>query len=235
MIESLERRRLFAVTVTEGAPGFFEVTGDGADDVVTIFIDQSAGTVRVNGDTYPNALFVNVYGNGGNDQISVSGTGGTPIGVAVQGGDGDDVLSLNGVNGAAWGGAGNDRIDVASSFRAQAYGDDGIDHIVLSGACAQADVRGGNDDDTIDAQACTVPVVLYGDAGRDRLYGSPLGDILDGGPGRDYLFGRDGDDMFYARDGDLDYVIGGGGTDTCQTDDVEMKIFDVEVVVPPPR
>ena len=176
MIELLETRRLLAFTVTQGSPGFYEVTCDAADDVVTISVDQGGHSISVNGVIYGNASFVTIYGNGGNDQISVSATGAGSIGVSIQGADGDDV---------------------------------------------------------IDAQAATVPVVLYGEGGRDRLYGSPFDDILDGGTGRDYLFGRDGDDMFYTRDGDLDYVIGGNGTDTCQCDAAEMNISGVEVVLMP--
>ena len=88
-------------------------------------------------------------------------------------------------------------------------------------------------DDVIDAQGSTVPVVLYGDDGRDRLYGSPKADILDGGAGRDILFGRDGDDQFYSRDGELDYIVGGGGIDTCLADVSEMNISGVEVILTP--
>ena len=233
LVETLESRTLFAIGVSEGAPGFFEVTGDSADDAVSIFVDQSARTLSVNGVVYGNAAFVTVYGNGGNDQVSVSGTGGGRIGASISGGEGDDVLSLGSVDGAIWGGPGNDRIDLESVFRGQAYGEGGNDHIVVSGLCTDADVRGGEGDDTIDAQGSSVAVVLYGDNGRDRLYGSPLADILDGGPGRDYLFGRDGDDQFYTRDDDLDYVIGGGGIDTCYCDATEMNISGVEVVIKP--
>ena len=233
MIELLETRRLLAFTVTQGSPGFYEVTCDAADDVVTISVDQGGHSISVNGVIYGNASFVTIYGNGGNDQISVSATGAGSIGVSIQGGDGDDVLALSAIGGAAWGGPGGDRIDLTDSPRAQAYGEDGVDHIVVTGACPDGDLRGGEGDDVIDAQAATVPVVLYGEGGRDRLYGSPLDDILDGGTGRDYLFGRDGDDMFYTRDGDLDYVIGGNGTDTCQCDAAEMNISGVEVVLMP--
>jgi Ca2+-binding RTX toxin-like protein len=232
VIESLESRRLFAVTLSQGAPGFYEVTGDDADDAITIVVNQPARTVTVNGVDYSRASFVNVYGNGGNDTISISGSPGV-IGVSVHGNDGDDVIALTGIGGAAWGGAGNDRIDLENSFRGQAYGEAGNDQIVVSGACPGADLRGGDGDDVIDAQGSTVAVVLFGDDGRDRLYGSPLGDILDGGAGRDILFGRDGDDQFYSRDGELDYVVGGGGIDTCQSDTAELNISGVEVILTP--
>src|SRR5687768_7772070 len=44
VIEPLEPRRLFAIEVSEGFPGFYEVTGDGADDVIAVVVDQSART-----------------------------------------------------------------------------------------------------------------------------------------------------------------------------------------------
>jgi Ca2+-binding RTX toxin-like protein len=232
VIERLEIRRLFAVNVAQGFPGFYEVTGDDADDSITITVDQTARSITVNNVTYARASFVNVYGYGGNDSISVSGSNGV-IGVAIRGGDGDDVLSLAGVSGGVWGGAGSDRIDLESSFRGQAYGEEGNDHIVVTGLCPGADLRGGDGDDVIDAQGSTVAVVLFGDDGRDRLYGSPKADILDGGAGRDYLFGREGDDQFYTRDGELDYVVGGGGDDTCQADVSEMMISGVKVILTP--
>jgi hypothetical protein len=232
VIETLETRRHFAVSVTQGAPGFYEVTGDDADDAITIVVNQPTRTITVNGTAFSRVSFVNVYGNGGGDTINISGGTGI-IGVAVRGGDGDDVIALTGVGGAAWGGAGNDRIDLENCVRGQAYGEAGNDHIVVVGACPGADLRGGDGDDVIDAQGSTVAVVLYGDDGRDRLYGSPLADILDGGPGRDYLLGRDGDDQFYAQDGELDYIVGGGGNDTCLADASEMNISGVEVILTP--
>lgn len=231
-IERLENRRLFAVEVTQGFPGFYEVTGDDSDDAITIAVDQTARTITVNGVSYGHASFVNVYGYGGNDVVNVSGNAGV-IGVAVRAGDGDDVVTLAGVNGGVWGGAGSDRIDLEGVPRGQAYGEGDDDHIVVSGTCPGADLRGGAGDDVIDAQGSTVPVVLYGDDGRDRLYGSPKADILDGGAGRDILFGRDGDDQFYSRDGELDYIVGGGGIDTCLADVSEMNISGVEVILTP--
>ena len=234
MIEVLETRRLFAVVVTEGFPGFYEATGDAADDVVGVVVDQAARTITVNGVVYGHASFLNVYGLGGNDTINVASVGGAvPVGVGVRGGDGADAVTLSNVGGGVWGGSGNDRIELNDSFRAQAYGEDGNDMIVLRGDCADADVRGGGGNDTLNGQESTVPVVLFGDAGWDRLYGSPLADILDGGAGRDYLFGRDGNDQFYARDGDLDYVIGGNGIDTVISDASEMNTSGVEVILPP--
>ena len=233
MIELLEKRRLFTVVVTEGFPGFYEATGDAADDFVTVLVDQNARTLTINGVAYGHASFLNVVGGGGNDVVSISGGGPGPIGLAVRAGEGDDVVTLDGVDGAVFGGIGNDRIELNDSFRGQAYGEDGNDQIILRGASAGADVRGGEGNDTLNAQESTVPVVLYGDGGWDRLYGSPLGDVLDGGPGRDYLFGRDGDDQFYTRDGDPDYVIGGNGIDTLLGDGTEMNISAVEVIIPP--
>ena len=231
-IESLEPRRLFAVVVSQGFPGFYEVTGDDADDVIAISIDQAARTFTLDGVVYGGVNAVNVYGNGGNDTITINGANGrAPIGASVLAGDGDDVVTVNNVGTAVWGGAGDDRLEFTDSYRAEAYGEDGMDSITLKGSCLDAEVRGGPGNDTIVASASTVPVFLFGEAGWDRLYGSPLGDIIDGGPDRDMMFGNAGDDQFYARDGALDWIVGGDGVDTAITDDAEMSTSGTEFLI----
>ena len=231
-IETFESRRLFAVVVSQGFPGFYEVTGDAADDVITISIDQAARTFSLDGVVYGGVSAVNVYGNGGNDTVSIDGINGVaPIGASVLGGDGNDTITINNVGTAVWGGFGDDRLEFNDSYRAEAYGEDGLDQITLKGACLDAEVHGGPGNDTIVATGSTVPVFLYGDDGWDRLYGSPFGDVLDGGLDRDMMFGNGGNDQFYARDGSLDWIVGGDGIDTAVTDENEMTISGTEVVL----
>ena len=231
MIERLERRALFALAVTEGFPGFYEVTGDGADDTVAIDIDQANNLFTMNGQVYGGASFVLVNVGAGNDTVHVVSFGVGFIGVSVIGEDGNDVITISGVGGAAWGGLGDDRIELTGSFRGEAYGEDGADHITLKGICTDAEVHGGAGNDTIVASESGVPLVLYGDAGMDRLYGSPFGDVLDGGLDRDLMFGNGGDDQLYARDGALDWVIGGEGNDTTVCDLDEMSTSGTEIVL----
>jgi Ca2+-binding RTX toxin-like protein len=233
VIELLENRKLFAVSVAEGFPGFFEITGEEVDDVIVISIDQGARVFTVNGESYGggNASYVTVYALGGNDSVTVSGSGGGPVGASVLAGDGDDTVTLDNVSGAAWGGAGDDQLDFTDSFRAEAYGEDGKDHVTLRGACVSARVHGGEGNDMLLGSTCTAPVFFFGEAGNDRLYGSPYGDVLDGGTGRDTMFGLAGDDQFYARDGDTDWILGGDGNDTAICDDVETTTAGTEFLI----
>jgi Ca2+-binding RTX toxin-like protein len=230
VIELLESRRLFAVSVSEGFPGFFEVTGEDVDDVIVVSINQSARTFTVDGKTYGGgkASYITIYALGGNDTVTVSGTGDGPVGASVLGGDGDDTITLDNVSGAAWGGAGNDQLDFSDSYRAEAYGEDGNDHVTLRGACVDARVHGGDGNDLLLGSACTAPVFFFGEAGNDRLFGSPYGDIIDGGAGRDIMSGLAGDDQFYARDGEPDWILGGDGNDTAICDDVETSTAGTE-------
>jgi hypothetical protein len=62
VIEALENRRLFAVGVSQGFPGFYEVEGDDAADEITVVVDQAARTVTVNGVA---------YGGAGSDRIDL--------------------------------------------------------------------------------------------------------------------------------------------------------------------
>ena len=231
MIELLEARRLMAVVVTEGLPGFYEITGDAADNVVAISVDKSARTFTLGGVVYGGVAYINVYGNGGNDSITLVGSGSGPVAASLKGGAGNDLLVLDHVDGAIWGGDGDDQMYFTDSFRAQAYGEVGNDHIVINGACVDAEIRGGDGEDTLDATGSSVGVFLYGEGNRDRLFGSPLDDLLDGGPGRDFFFGRGGDDMFYARDGEPDYLIGGPGNDTAICDAFEMNTSSTEFLI----
>ena len=230
MIELLESRRMFAVSVVEGFPGFFEITGEDVDDVILISIDQAARTFTVDGATYGagKASYLTIYALAGNDTVNVSGSGTGPIGASVLAGDGDDSVMLDNVSGAAWGGAGNDVLDFSESFRAEAYGEDGNDRVILRGACIDSRVHGGDGNDMLLGSACTAPVFLFGESGNDRLYGSAYGDILDGGAGRDTMFGLGGDDQLYARDGETDWVLGGDGTDTAICDEGETSTGGTE-------
>src|SRR5690349_10896854 len=70
-LESLESRRFFSVTVSEGYPGFFEVAGDEADDQISISVSQSDESFTLDGVTYTQVSYISVHGGGGNDTISV--------------------------------------------------------------------------------------------------------------------------------------------------------------------
>lgn len=194
VLEALENRRLFTVSVTEGFPGFFEVNGDAGADVIDVQVNQSDQTIVVAGvGSFENVQHITVHGYGGDDTISVTNTNGAGyIGAAVLAGEGDDSVTMD-LDGGVWGGAGNDIIRLTDSFRAEAYGEAGDDSIFIRGGCADAEIRGGDGNDVIDCTSSTVIVIAYGDAGNDTLYGSKFADQLYGGTGTDVLYSGPGD------------------------------------------
>jgi Ca2+-binding RTX toxin-like protein len=68
---------------------------------------------------------------------------------------------------------------------------------------------------------------LSGLAGNDRLIGDARGDVITGGPGRDRLRGAQGPDRIRARDGRRDRVNGGAGKDRAGVDSKDV-VRDVE-------
>jgi hypothetical protein len=72
-------------------------------------------------------------------------------------------------------------------------------------------VDGGDGNDVIDASEMSVPVVLFGGAGDDKLTGGSSHDVLVGGAGSDQLDGGDGNDV----------MVGGAGRD-----DLDSKYGD---------
>ena len=226
--ESLESRRLFT-SVFEGMPGFFEVTGTPGDDSIVIAIDQAAETFTLDGVTYSGVLNIFVNADAGNDTVSVGSTGTGTVAASIRGGEGRDQLTLH-TAGAVWGDGDNDTITLRNSFRGEAYGGGGDDHISLAGACIDAQVRGDDGADVIWALDNLYGVVLFGGSGNDRLYGSRFNDALFDGPGSDFVFGLEGHDEFDSRDGELDWIMGGDGSDVLWGDAREGGVNGVETI-----
>src|SRR5689334_22756843 len=76
-LENLEPRRLFAVTVTEGDSGFYEVSSDAESDVIAISVNQQDHTFTLDGNTYTDVAYIQVDGNEGDDTISVTSVDGS--------------------------------------------------------------------------------------------------------------------------------------------------------------
>lgn len=232
LVERLETRRLFA-TVTQGFPGFYEVTGTESADIISISVDQSANTFRLDGVTYGGASYVTIYGLGGNDTLAVFGAGGGSIGSSIVAGEGDDDVTLSGLGGAVWGGNGADIIRVTDSFRADVQGEGGNDHLILKGSSPDLVARGGDGNDTLNALESLTRVVLFGDAGDDRIYGGRGDDLLYAGAGANFLSGGPGHDEFNTQNGQADDVLGGDGYDTLYGDITEDQVSAVENIVTP--
>ena len=201
-IESLESRRLFSVTVTEGYPGFYEVWGDDSANVIDISVSMQNETFTLNGVTYSNVAYIWVYGFGGDDVITVTSVDGWGyIGASISGHDGNDQISLN-FDGGIWGGEGDDVLYMSDSFHGEAYGGGGNDQMYISGDCYGAEIRGGDGNDLIDCSGNNCPVTVRGGAGDDTLIGSNYNDVLYGDQGSDRLIGGGGNDYFYSDEDD---------------------------------
>src|SRR5436190_24017636 len=101
-IESLEYRRLLAVTASfNPATGILTVNGDALANTITVS-RNAAGTVLVNGGavavqggtpTVTNTALIQVFGLGGNDVITMNEANGALPHANLFGGDGNDVVT----------------------------------------------------------------------------------------------------------------------------------------------
>jgi Ca2+-binding RTX toxin-like protein len=177
--------------------GLLSVTGDNADDAITVTRD-AAGQIVINGNgeaipvpgdppTLVNTREIDVFGGNGNDTISLDNVV-PPAGQALPtahlfGGNGNDTLI---------GGAGDDILD----------GGNGKD--TLNGGAGNDTLNGGNGND-----------ILNGGAGNDTLNGGNGNDMAVGGTGADTAFLGAGNDTFIWNQGDgSDTVEGQAGFDT---------------------
>src|SRR3954471_564060 len=138
-IDKLENRRLFAVTASfSPAAGLLTVFGDALNNNITVSRD-AAGKILVNGGavsviggtpTVANTALVQVFGQGGNDTISLSEVNGALPRANLFGGAGNDVLTGGSGNDQLFGQAGND-ILLGKGGTDLLFGGDGSD--VLTG------------------------------------------------------------------------------------------------------
>jgi hypothetical protein len=225
-IESLEPRKLFAVTWTQGFPNFWE--GQGTDAVENVVIVANGSNVTVDGVSFGNASAFTIHMGGGNDSVEVYGSNGPHCSVSALGDAGRDLLVSNNISAGFWGGTQNDTIELNNSFRGEAYGEDGNDSIKITGGSVDARVHGGAGDDVLDGTGAGCPVFFFGEDGNDTLKGSNYGDILDVGSGTagigNTVLAGGGDDQIYCRNGIADKIDGGAGTDTaiCDVNEASM-------------
>jgi hypothetical protein len=165
--------------------------------------------------TFIGVYEIQVFANGGSDQIVVSGK--IPVNFVLNGGEGndyiaggiyDDILRGDGGNDRLLGGNGDDLLE-GGDGNDRLSGGNGND--MLYGGAGRDQIYGDNGDDQ-----------LFGDEGNDRLVGGNGSDLLRGGDGNDQLDGGndadvldggDGSDKLYGRNG-ADVLIGGLGFDT---------------------
>jgi len=231
LIETLEGRRLYDGTVSETAPGYFQIDGDDNANTITVSVDQSVQTFTVDGTTYSDVSFVYIVGNGGDDTITVTTVGEAGmVAASVDAGDGNDTVKLS-MDGGAWGGAGNDVIYLSNSYRGEAHGGAGDDQMYVTGACINPQLYGDEGADRIDGSQSQYGIDASGGDGNDSLTGSSFNDTLFGDGGRDVILAGAGNDSIFADDDCSDQILGGAGNDTLYTGGATDWVISVEHIV----
>jgi Ca2+-binding RTX toxin-like protein len=178
--ELLDERILPAVTATfSSGTGILSVVGDAQDNTIVVSRD-AAGQILVNGGavviqggaaTVANTTLVQVFGQEGNDQISLDEANGPLPAAILFGGDGNDTLTGGSGNDQLFGDAGDDTL-LGKGGNDQLFGGDGNDILT-----------GGTGDD-----------LVFGQGGNDRMIWNP-------GEGTDLNEGGDGIDTVEVNGG----------------------------------
>src|SRR6266536_1298471 len=152
--------------------GLLSVFGDGLDNNITIN-RNAAGNILINGGavaiqggtaTVANTRLIQVFGQGGNDTITLDEANGALPRAQLFGGAGNDVLTGGSGADLLFGGAGNDTL----------LGKGGADQ--LFGGAGNDVLTGGDGDDQV-----------FGEGGNDRMIWNPGddSDLFEGGDGVD--------------------------------------------------
>src|SRR6266516_4459894 len=152
--------------------GLLSVFGDNLDDTIVMSRD-AAGQILVNGGNIPitggtptvaSTALIQVFGQGGNDTITLDESNGALPAAQLFGGAGNDVLTGRSGADLLFGGAGNDTL----------LGKGGVDQ--LFGGAGNDVLTGGDGDDQV-----------FGQGGNDRMIWNPGddSDLFEGGDGVD--------------------------------------------------
>jgi Ca2+-binding RTX toxin-like protein len=169
-----------------------------------------------------------VYGQGGDDDVSAGGEGGQ----VADGGAGDDTVRCCGFagGGTALGGSGDDLLRYATALGGSisidaGTGDDSV-AAQPAGNASSATATGGTGDDIIvidgNPPSSGTPhgYAVSGDDGDDTLVGGPQADTIDAGAGRDFVD---------VRGGGADTVTCGAGRDIVRHDATDTIDADCEI------
>jgi len=172
-IESLEGRTLFAVVASfTPASGLLTVFGDSLNNAITVS-RNAAGTILVNGGavavaggtpTVANTSQIQIFGQAGNDTLTLNEASGALPRANLFGGIGNDVLTGGSGADMLFGQSGNDTL----------LGKGGVD--ALFGGSENDTLTGGDADDQ-----------AFGESGNDRMIWNPGDDtdLNEGGAGTD--------------------------------------------------
>src|SRR6266516_7553816 len=152
--------------------GLLSVFGDNLDDTIVMSRD-AAGQILVNGGNIPitggtptvaSTALIQVFGQGGNDTITLDESNGALPAAQLFGGAGNDVLTGRSGADLLFGGAGNDTL----------LGKGGVDQLL--GRAGNDVLTGGDGDDQV-----------FGQGGNDRMIWNPGddSDLFEGGDGVD--------------------------------------------------
>jgi Ca2+-binding RTX toxin-like protein len=165
--------------------GTLSVFGDNLDNTITESRD-AAGKILINGGavaitggtpTVANTAISQIFGQGGNDTITLNESNGALPAAQIFGGAGNDVITGGSGNDLLFGQAGNDTL----------LGKGGSDQ--LFGGAGNDTLTGGDGDDQ-----------MFGEAGDDRMIWNPGddSDLMEGGAGNDTaeVNGGNGEEQF---------------------------------------
>ncbi len=170
----------------------------------------NSGTDVINGGDFPDILF------GNDDADVIHGDDGQDL---IFGNDGDDCLYGDSHADLIFGNNGNDCIHGGGSGDLL-FGNDGNDLIL--GDAGNDKIFGNDGDDT-----------LEGGANNDWIFGNSGDDTLYGGPGSDKLWGNSGNDTLYGGSGSPDFVFGGTGSDSTNTNGPDSSGKDCSCTIEP--
>jgi Ca2+-binding RTX toxin-like protein len=159
-------------SIFSAATGQLTVLGDAVGNTIVTSRDAS-GRILINGGsitpvgdvpTVANTSLIDIFGQAGNDTISVNEANGPMPAANIFGGDGNDSITGGSANDLLFGQAGNDTIN-GGGGNDLLFGGDGNDIL-----------NGGAGDDQV-----------FGEAGDDRMIWNPGGgsDLFEGGDGND--------------------------------------------------
>ena len=213
------------------------VSGTENADLITVTKVDNNYVLDVNGETQtldPASIAqFNILCGDGNDVVTIGpgvphcyilGGGGDDT---ITGGDGPDTITGSAGKDILYGGAGDDRLAgggghdilVGMDGRDRLYGDDGNDQLKGGGGVDR--LYGGDGHDILVGESSADK--MYGEEGNDTLVGGTGTDLLNGGVGLDYMYGGDDNDSLWSRDGAFDFVSGGPGTDTAQSESQDQR------------
>jgi hypothetical protein len=223
----------------------FPATYTGTNEIDALVLIDQASQVTINGLDANDSVIVlgsalqnpalsnfTIYGNNGNDAITVSQIQ-TFSSSLIQGGSGTDSISVTGlvVGSTIRGGADGDRIFVSSLSSSTVNGNKGDDFLSISNFAVLSNARvfGGSENDEIEVRGQIRNSSVNGSAGADliQIFGSMVNSTAFGGSGNDKLEVFTASDVAVSGDLGNDFVqvtFSGDGDNVIETGDGNDRV-----------